>query len=160
MSTKKQLYFIHKKSDWQYYYKNSACRADTPFESTCICWHDEGTGPLPNEHRKLSRNTIQWRKRPADVDTAFREFEEWQATNSRWRSSKLDWQAWKQGWERATEYERSHGRKQLLVDLWETLKVIEKESDNPIATLRSTILMTEAADDIYAIEEATQQDHT
>lgn len=30
----------------QYYYHSNYCQAKTAFEPDCICWHDEGTGPL------------------------------------------------------------------------------------------------------------------
>lgn len=43
----------------QYYYRVIGCCADYPTDPGCICWHDEGTGPLPNGTAK------QWREKPA-----------------------------------------------------------------------------------------------
>lgn len=31
----------------QYYYRVNGCRADNPEDNDCICWHNKGTGPLP-----------------------------------------------------------------------------------------------------------------
>ena len=30
----------------QYYFKNSNCKASSAHDPDCICWHDEGTGPM------------------------------------------------------------------------------------------------------------------
>ena len=30
----------------QYYFKNNSCKAESSHDPDCICWHDEGTGPM------------------------------------------------------------------------------------------------------------------
>lgn len=30
----------------QYYFKNNSCKAESAHDPDCICWHDEGTGPM------------------------------------------------------------------------------------------------------------------
>lgn len=30
----------------QYYFKNNSCKAESANDPDCICWHDEGTGPM------------------------------------------------------------------------------------------------------------------
>lgn len=42
----------------QYYCKVNACRASFASDPECICWHDEGTGPLSPEEQKDASN---WR---------------------------------------------------------------------------------------------------
>lgn len=44
----------------QYYYKNNDCKAMFTDSSDCICWHDEGTGPYPED----SIHTLEWRFKP------------------------------------------------------------------------------------------------
>jgi len=37
---------LYKKVDtYQYFYKNNECSAPSAEDKSCICWHDEGTGP-------------------------------------------------------------------------------------------------------------------
>ena len=30
----------------QYYFKDNSCKAESAHDPDCICWHDEGTGPM------------------------------------------------------------------------------------------------------------------
>ena len=47
----------------QYYYKVDRCQAAVAAAADCICWHDEGTGPLAD-----SAVAKTWRAKPiADV---------------------------------------------------------------------------------------------
>lgn len=50
----------------QYYYKVNACRAADVTDSNCICWHDEGTGPLADDPGSIKT----WRKAHADMPLA------------------------------------------------------------------------------------------
>ncbi len=45
----------------QYYYSNEDCTACSMDDPNCICWHDEGTGPLANDPASV----MTWRDRPA-----------------------------------------------------------------------------------------------
>lgn len=42
----------------QYYYKVDGCKAFSASDPNCICWHDEGTGPMPYAHG----DTFSWRE--------------------------------------------------------------------------------------------------
>lgn len=42
----------------QYYYRDNKCEAYNASKGTCICWHDEGTGPLPE-----GRPGLAWRNK-------------------------------------------------------------------------------------------------
>lgn len=42
----------------QYFYKNNACQAADSADSDCICWHDEGAGPLAGHEQTRS---LTWR---------------------------------------------------------------------------------------------------
>lgn len=44
----------------QYYYKVAGCRAISPESLDCICWHDEGTGPLADGNPEPEH----WRDKP------------------------------------------------------------------------------------------------
>jgi hypothetical protein len=44
----------------QYYYKVNDCKATDARDPDCICWHDEGTGPLSTGNFK----PIEWRDKP------------------------------------------------------------------------------------------------
>lgn len=46
----------------QYYYRMTECRAMNTRASECICWHDEGTGPVPIEREDYPK--LQWRDMP------------------------------------------------------------------------------------------------
>lgn len=48
----------------QYYYQVSGCTADRATDPSCICWHDEGTGPLV----KIPHYIKSWRNKPAQQD--------------------------------------------------------------------------------------------
>lgn len=43
----------------QYYYKHDSCKAVSPRDPDCICWRDEGTGPMAN-----STYELEWRDKP------------------------------------------------------------------------------------------------
>lgn len=45
----------------QYFYKSSNCLAETPHDTNCICWHDEGAGPFPAERRADQNTLMKWR---------------------------------------------------------------------------------------------------
>lgn len=55
----------------QYYYRVDACKAHYAKDADCICWHDEGTGPLGDEDFNLrfcidAKSVIKsWRAKPA-----------------------------------------------------------------------------------------------
>lgn len=53
-----------KKVRQYYYYANPECRADYSTQTNCICWHDEGTGPLRNHPESISG----WRDKPPGID--------------------------------------------------------------------------------------------
>lgn len=44
----------------QYYYKTNKCKAKLHSDPDCVCWHDMGTGPLPNLDNQAPK-----RKKPA-----------------------------------------------------------------------------------------------
>jgi hypothetical protein len=56
----------------QYYYKVDGCKADRATDPGCICWHDEGAGPLGDEARRLLNlpPPTTWRDKPAPPWTA------------------------------------------------------------------------------------------
>ena len=47
----------------QYYWKDDRCEAFNAHKASCICWHDEGTGPYPDG--KHPQGKLTWRKKPA-----------------------------------------------------------------------------------------------
>ena len=50
------------KPKMQYYYRVDECKADSPFGADCLCWHDEGTGPLPDvQHADQDQMKKVWR---------------------------------------------------------------------------------------------------
>src|SRR5690606_23416545 len=49
----------------QYYYRVDACHAPTSSDAACICWHDEGTGPLASD----SDLAMEWRNKPAQPES-------------------------------------------------------------------------------------------
>ncbi len=55
------------RSKRKYYFKDNACKAQFASEPDCICWHDEGTGPLSAEEQ--ASGILNWREQeqtPAD----------------------------------------------------------------------------------------------
>ena len=46
----------------QYYWRVGKCRASDAYASNCICWHDEGTGPMAG---KIDWAMVDWRDVPA-----------------------------------------------------------------------------------------------
>lgn len=58
------IFGIGKPAKHQYYLKNNSCTAISAKDSHCICWRDEGTGPL--SHRRHSDDAtlhanLEWR---------------------------------------------------------------------------------------------------
>jgi hypothetical protein len=45
----------------QYYYRVNGCKARTSKDDSCICWHDEGTGPFKTERYNDPVPTKEWR---------------------------------------------------------------------------------------------------
>ena len=60
----------------QYYYKDNRCQAFTAQDADCICWHDEGTGPFPNERPDDPDTLKEWRFKPANDQAKGREHSE------------------------------------------------------------------------------------
>lgn len=52
----------------QYYYQVNGCKAKLSTDANCICWHDEGTGPLGDEKFNakygLGEIKLGWRDKP------------------------------------------------------------------------------------------------
>lgn len=46
----------------QYYFRSSGCYANFSGDPDCVCWYDEGTGPLSIDEQK--RPNIEWREVP------------------------------------------------------------------------------------------------
>lgn len=61
-SVPKDLFPAHEAR--QYYYRKTDCIAVTINDANCICWHDEGTGPLADRPEEAYR----WRKKPVPID--------------------------------------------------------------------------------------------
>jgi hypothetical protein len=51
----------------QYYHKNGKCIATPSTTRRCICWHDEGTGPFPDERSDSDSTQVIWRNNPKRV---------------------------------------------------------------------------------------------
>lgn len=50
----------------QYYYKVDTCHANDANTSDCICWHDLGSGPLPQiRPGDVGEVKVQWREKPS-----------------------------------------------------------------------------------------------
>lgn len=49
----------------QYYYRNAKCDAVTSDSAKCLCWHDEGTGPLPQAREGVDVHGVmlKWRNK-------------------------------------------------------------------------------------------------
>lgn len=45
----------------QYYYRMNECKADHSDCPDCVCWHDEGTGPIAGREKKA----VTWRTAPS-----------------------------------------------------------------------------------------------
>lgn len=67
-------------SDLQYYYRVTGCPAQSSTDPNCICWHDEGAGPLestdnaPNmswRKKPLSRTAVAWMDEEGCLHTTF-----------------------------------------------------------------------------------------
>lgn len=76
----------------QYYYNVIACRAIHATDPDCICWHDEGTGPLANhpEHQR------EWRVSPSPAHAGICE-PETELTEAVARAIYAQWKHWT-GW--------------------------------------------------------------
>ena len=48
----------------QYFYKSNKCKADQGGDSDCICWYDEGSGPLPVAISRDIYSPLGWRETP------------------------------------------------------------------------------------------------
>jgi hypothetical protein len=46
---------------WQYYYRVNDCEASDFASPDCVCWHNEGTGPRPNEKKDDENKSVIWR---------------------------------------------------------------------------------------------------
>lgn len=55
----------------QYYYRVNDCEASESRDPACICWHDEGTGPLRDEPETIK----SWRDKPMQAADERSEFE-------------------------------------------------------------------------------------
>lgn len=51
----------------QYYFKNNSCKAESAHDPDCICWHDEGTGPMQPLPDGTYPVQMTWRKFVKDV---------------------------------------------------------------------------------------------
>lgn len=49
---------------WQYYYRDGECTANGYDDPSCICWHEEGTGPRSGASPE--DQTLKWRDYPRD----------------------------------------------------------------------------------------------
>jgi hypothetical protein len=47
---------------WRYYYRVIACAANHASDASCICWHDEGTGPRSEERHADNTSRVHWRR--------------------------------------------------------------------------------------------------
>ena len=52
---------MKKALEFQYYYKQTGCKASTAEDSDCICWHNEGTGPYKDERHDSKTPFVSWR---------------------------------------------------------------------------------------------------
>jgi hypothetical protein len=57
----------------QYYYRNPKCDAGNPHIDCCICWWDEGTGPLAGTNKEPEA----WREKPASLEKQLAQAKEW-----------------------------------------------------------------------------------
>lgn len=55
-----ELLPLDEKPTRQYYYRVNGCLAEDSSSETCMCWHDEGTGPLRDHPEEIGR----WREKP------------------------------------------------------------------------------------------------
>ena len=51
----------------QYYYKLNKCKAEQAYDSDCICWHEEGTGPAVNERGEYRLDGLTMREKPVKI---------------------------------------------------------------------------------------------
>ena len=47
---------------WIYYYRVMGCKAISPYDKECICWHAEGSGPFDNTRHDDPHPFLVWRK--------------------------------------------------------------------------------------------------
>ncbi len=48
---------------FEYYYRQTECKAKDARKPDCICWHDEGTGPYKNEKHDDENTVMEWREK-------------------------------------------------------------------------------------------------
>lgn len=60
----------------QYYYRRDGCPANNPMDSSCICWHDQGTGPFKDERYDAENSTFEWRVVPGSNNGIIYKFPE------------------------------------------------------------------------------------
>lgn len=53
--------FMKKKLEFEYYYKNSGCKARSSTDKECICWYREGTGPMSRQLHTDDFPAVEWR---------------------------------------------------------------------------------------------------
>ena len=58
-----ELLPLEEKPTRQYYYRVNGCLAEDSSSETCICWHDEGTGPLKDRPDRVH----DWRDKPKEA---------------------------------------------------------------------------------------------
>ena len=47
---------------WFYYYRVTGCKAISPYDKGCICWHAEGSGPFANSRHGDQNSFLEWYK--------------------------------------------------------------------------------------------------
>lgn len=67
----------------QYYFKKSRCTADNAGDDDCICWHDQGSGPLA--HLSEYDSAVRWRRKPCPQPE-----QEWEPTPGERCELRLD----------------------------------------------------------------------
>ena len=55
---------------WRYYYRVTACTAGHASDDKCICWHEEGAGPRPDERHDDDTPLVAWRAPNVRVEPA------------------------------------------------------------------------------------------
>jgi hypothetical protein len=53
----------------QYFHKLNHCLATFAEDKNCICWHDQGTGPLPDKCWSPDDTDSNWRDKPMTVNS-------------------------------------------------------------------------------------------
>lgn len=58
---------MKKKLEFQYYYRQSECKAQDAKDANCVCWHNEGTGPYKGERHDADTSLVDWRIKPSNA---------------------------------------------------------------------------------------------